>query len=43
MPALEHLRRASNLKQKRIDEESDFDPIRSDSAFREFVESLPKE
>lgn len=41
--SLEYLRRASKLSKKRIDEESDFDPIRSDSAFREFVESLPKE
>ncbi len=41
--SIEHLRRASNLTQKRINEESDFDPIRSDPTFREFVESLPKE
>ena len=40
---LKHLRRTSNLTQKLISEESDFDPIRSDPAFREFVESLPKE
>ena len=41
--AVEHLRKTSNLTQKRISEESDFDPIRTDSAFREFVASLPEE